>query len=196
MSDIDPGRGGKRAKTRARLIQAAADLFAEAGLHATTVDAVAARAGMTKGAVYGNFADKEGLFLATLSLPVSGVEPQFRIGAPLAEQMRRLGEAVVAFAPLAERRHIRVSDLQLYMATHPERQRAITNWTEGMVARVMDRWRPFFEDADLGMPFRDFVILIDAIIDGLLIQRALTPALVSDQLIALAFANFAGGARA
>lgn len=59
----------------------------------------------------------------------------------------------------------------------------------------MSRWRPFFDDGDLGMAFRDFVILIDAIIDGLLIQRALTPRLVSDQLIALAFANFAGGAR-
>jgi len=189
MEQIDPGRGGKRQRTRARLVEAAAELFAESGFHATTVDAVAIRAGMTKGAVYGNFADKEALFLATLNLPVSGVAPEFREGAPLREQMQRLGAAVVAFAPLAERRHIRVSDLQLYMATHPERQRAITDWTEGMVELVMERWRPFFDDADLGMPLREFVILIDAIIDGLLIQRALTPRLVSDDLIRVAFAS-------
>jgi len=190
MRQIDPGQGGKRARTRARLVEAAAELFAERGVHATTVDAVAVRAGMSKGAVYGNFADKEALFLATLNLPVSSVQPEFLERAPLREQMRRLGAAVVAFAPLAERRHIRVSDLQLYMATHPERQRAITDWTERMVEQVMARWRPFFDDADLGMPFRDFVILIDAIIDGLLIQRALTPRLVSDDLIRGAFARF------
>src|SRR6202021_362925 len=102
-----------------------------------TVDAVAVRAGMSKGAVYGNFADKEALFLATLNLPVSSVQPEFLERASLGEQMRRLGAAVVAFAPLAERRHIRVSDLQLYMATPPERQRAITDWTEGMGGQGM-----------------------------------------------------------
>jgi AcrR family transcriptional regulator len=190
MRQIDPQQGGKRARTRARLVEAAAELFAERGVHATTVDAVAVRAGMSKGAVYGNFADKEALFLATLNLPVSSVQPEFLERASLGEQMRRLGAAVVAFAPLAERRHIRVSDLQLYMATHPERQRAITDWTERMVEQVMARWRPFFDDADLGMPLREFVILIDAIIDGLLIQRALTPRLVSDDLIRGAFARF------
>lgn len=185
--------GGKRRRTRARLIEAAADLFAEAGYQNTTLDAVAVRAGMTKGAVYGNFKSKEDLFLATLALPVTGVKPDFRLGAPLVEQMRILGDAVVAFAPLAERRNVRVSDLQLYIATHPERRRAIVKWTEESMDRVTERWRPFFKARELSMPLRDFVVLVDALIDGLLIQRAMTPPLVTDRLIRAAFVALARG---
>ena len=50
--------------SRARLLAAAAKIFAERGFAAATVDDVAAAAGLSKGAVYWNFASKEELFLA------------------------------------------------------------------------------------------------------------------------------------
>lgn len=182
-----PERGGKRARTRARLITAAAEAFTERGFHATTLDEVASRAGMTKGAVYGNFRSKEALLLATFTLPISGVAPQFRAGAPLKEQMRRLGEAVVEFAPRAERASVRMSDLQLYAATHPAIREEITRMTIAMVDRVTERWRPYLDGPELPMPLRDFVIVADAVIDGLLIQRSMTPPLIPDALIVRAF---------
>jgi AcrR family transcriptional regulator len=45
-------------------VDAAERLFIRRGFHPTSVDAVAAEAGYTKGAVYSNFASKEELFLA------------------------------------------------------------------------------------------------------------------------------------
>lgn len=57
-------RAEQREQTRAALVDAAERLFVRQGFHATSVDAVAAEAGFTKGAVYSNFAAKEELFLA------------------------------------------------------------------------------------------------------------------------------------
>jgi len=47
--------------TRARLLTAAYDLLVRDGYQATTVQAVARRAGMTTGAIYANFANKQEL---------------------------------------------------------------------------------------------------------------------------------------
>lgn len=43
------------------LLEAAADLFAERGIEASSIDAIAAAAGRTSGAVYDHFGGKEGL---------------------------------------------------------------------------------------------------------------------------------------
>jgi AcrR family transcriptional regulator len=56
----------RRAETRALLIDAAADLFAHKGFHATSAEAVAAAAGRTTGALYDHFGGKDGLLLALL----------------------------------------------------------------------------------------------------------------------------------
>ena len=52
-----------RENTRARLLEAAALVFAEAGLDGATVEAVCERAGFTRGAFYSNFESKDELFL-------------------------------------------------------------------------------------------------------------------------------------
>ena len=59
-------RAQRRQQTRARLLDAAGQVFARRGFHAATVDEVAEAAGYTKGAVYSNFASKDELFLALL----------------------------------------------------------------------------------------------------------------------------------
>ncbi|MGH9206548.1 MAG: helix-turn-helix domain-containing protein, partial [Acidimicrobiales bacterium] len=48
----------RKAETRARLLAAAADLFAGQGIEAVSVDAVAEAAGRTSGAVYAHFGSK------------------------------------------------------------------------------------------------------------------------------------------
>lgn len=52
-----------RALTRKALIDAAAYEFASVGFAGASVDAIAARAGYTRGAVYANFANKQALLL-------------------------------------------------------------------------------------------------------------------------------------
>jgi AcrR family transcriptional regulator len=56
-------REESQAQTRARLLQAAARVFARLGYTGASVDAVAEEAGYSKGAVYSNFASKEDIFL-------------------------------------------------------------------------------------------------------------------------------------
>lgn len=56
----------RRAETRARLLRAAADLFARKGFHATSAEAVAAAANRTTGALYDHFGGKEGVLVALL----------------------------------------------------------------------------------------------------------------------------------
>src|SRR5687767_8234510 len=56
----------RRANTRAKLLTAAREAFAERGFHATSLDCLTARAGCTKGALYDHFGSKDGLFLALL----------------------------------------------------------------------------------------------------------------------------------
>src|SRR3954469_20501848 len=53
----------RREATRQRLLDAAAEVFAEVGLDAASVEAVCERAGFTRGAFYSNFESKDELFL-------------------------------------------------------------------------------------------------------------------------------------
>jgi len=61
----------RREATTAALVDAARELFAQDGFDATSVDAVAARANVTKGAVYHHFAGKGKLFEAVFAREVA-----------------------------------------------------------------------------------------------------------------------------
>lgn len=56
----------RRLHTRARLLDAAQEVFTEDGVRAASVEAICARADFTRGAFYSNFSSKEELFLALL----------------------------------------------------------------------------------------------------------------------------------
>jgi AcrR family transcriptional regulator len=77
--------------TTAALVDAARDLFARDGYDATSLDAVAARAGVTKGAVYHHFDGKRQLFEAVFSREVE------RVGTPLAAAYTRKKDPWDAF---------------------------------------------------------------------------------------------------
>jgi AcrR family transcriptional regulator len=55
-----------RAQTRRRILDAAATAFAECGIATTSITDITAAAGLTKGAVYSNFASKDELVLAIM----------------------------------------------------------------------------------------------------------------------------------
>jgi AcrR family transcriptional regulator len=76
----------RSASTRRALIEAARELFARDGYAATGREAIVERAGVTRGALYHHFADKEGLFRAVFEQ----IE---------AEVMAKAAEAAVATSP-------------------------------------------------------------------------------------------------
>ncbi|MFT3866636.1 MAG: TetR/AcrR family transcriptional regulator [Solirubrobacterales bacterium] len=56
-----------RAQTRARILEAAGEIFTSRGYEGASIDEVAAAAGLTKGAVYSSFAGKDELFFALVA---------------------------------------------------------------------------------------------------------------------------------
>ena len=60
------GTTKRRPVTITALLDAAMELFAEQGYGATSIPDICTRAGLTKGAFYSNFANKDALFLALL----------------------------------------------------------------------------------------------------------------------------------
>ena len=182
---------GKRARTRARLIEAAAELFAERGFHGATLADVAACAGMTTGAIYGNFKSKEELFLAIFEAPASGVNVEFRKGAPLKAQMRLLGQAVVAFLPTAKARGVLFAEFQTYVQTHPPMRAEAERRALAGADRLIQSWRGYIAEEEVGMTLEQFVVVVDALIRGLVAQWLITPSLVTDETIVAAFEAFA-----
>ena len=86
-------------QVRAQLLQAASDIATEQGVPAVTLDAVAERAGVTKGALQYHFANKQGLLDALFEQTLERFEQQMhaRIEAGVAEGMPKHGAAARAY---------------------------------------------------------------------------------------------------
>jgi len=114
------GRAADRAETRRKLLDAAADVFAEYGFAGAPIEEIATRAGFTRGAFYSNFADKAQLFLALMA--DQNAADMAAAAAGLARGMTLLEVAVNDPMPPEQRR---VSDMLrfeffLYAARRPE----------------------------------------------------------------------------
>lgn len=185
-------KGDKRARTRAKLIDAARDLTREKGFERTTLEDVALRAGMTTGAIYGNFKNRDELFMATAERQWAPIRPAYRPGSSFAELMAAMAEAIIAALP--ERRVAAPGALRFraYALTHEE----VRGQFRDAMAKGYDSgagWlRTVFDEADLPMPAETLVRVINALTEGLLFQRFLTPELVPDEVIHAAFAALAG----
>lgn len=87
-----PGRRPGPTETRAEILSAARDLFAEKGYDGTSVRAIARSAGVDPALVHHFFGNKESVFVAAMRFPVNPAEviPQIMDSAP-----DRIGEAMV-----------------------------------------------------------------------------------------------------
>jgi AcrR family transcriptional regulator len=179
--------GTKRVRTRAALIAAAARLIGEKGYHDTSLEDVASRAGMTRGAIYGNFRDRDELFMAVLQARWTPIVPEFQPGASLREQMRILARAVIGAAPARQQMAIRALEFQLYALTHPK-MRAELETHSTQAYRQAEAWLLRFIPAEqLPMPASRFVRVLHALMDGLLFERFQTPSEITDEVIVSAF---------
>lgn len=181
-------KGDKRDRTRATLLEAARELIREKGYERTTLQDIADRAGMTVGAIYGNFKDREALFIALAETYWAPVKPQFNERSTFAEKMRALAEATIAAIP--DRRLAAQGRLtgMAYALTNEELSARVREFT----ARSFDAgaaWaRSVAHDHELSMPPDVFVRVLHALTEGLLFQRFLTPDLYPDEVFYAAFA--------
>jgi len=187
-------KGDKRARTRARLIRIAAELVEEKGYDGATLQEVARRAGLSNGAVYGNFRNREDLLAAIGPTYWPQVRPNVAPGASLAEIMRAIGEALIAALP--ERSRVGAGRFRglAYTMTNDGLMERVDRTAEAGYAAAASWWRERFPDeADLPIPAEDLVRVINALTEGLTFQRLLTPRLITDEAIHAAFAALAGG---
>ena len=184
--------GSKREATRARLIDVAAEVMGEKGLEGTSLEEVAARAGMTRGAIYGNFRNKEDLFLAVAASrwkPI--IPPPSPPGTPFKERMRILGEAVADAVPERRARAVGATSFVLYALTHQELRLLLAGANEQIYAMAAARMAESIPAEELPMPPEQLVRVIHALTDGLLALAALTPELITREVIVGAFTALA-----
>lgn len=181
----------RRERTRARLLGAAREAIAEKGLHATTLDEIAARAGLTKGAIYDNFASKDELFMALVSNLEFGPRwPEGRSG-PVTERLRLLAKAVLAENEVTRQQAPIRAEFLLYSLTHPEVKAAMPLLVEAQIARTEAHVRELFDESEITLEPRAFAILLENFIPSLVYTRALAPDDVTEAVVAKIFQSFA-----
>ena len=179
--------GGKRARTKAKLIEAAAAVIGKKGFDRASLDEIAARAGMTRGAVYGNFKNKEELFLAVVTEFWKPILPPVDRSMSLRQQMRILGQTVAREARARQHQAVAATAFQLYVLTHEEMRSQISR-KNAMVYRNLTRgMRKLIPEKDLPMPAEQFVRVLDALTSGLMFTYFQTPELISEELFVAAF---------
>jgi len=93
--------GSSGAKTRARLLEIAATLFANRGFAGVTMADVAGAAGFTAPSIYNHFSSKDELFVATVTHMYEDIAQGFRAGAAGAgDWQARIGSILDAAAGL------------------------------------------------------------------------------------------------
>ena len=179
-------KGDKRDRTRAKLLEAARDVIREKGYAHTTLEAVARRAGMTTGAIYGNFKNRDELFIALGQTYWAPVKPRIKPGATFAEAMHAMAEATLAVIP--ERTTTAVGRLTgvAYALTSPDLRARVHEITAGSY-ELGAEWLRGFGEHELPMPPEHLVRVIHALIEGLVLQRILTPELCPDEVFFAAF---------
>lgn len=180
----------KRQRTRARLIDAAVDVIREHGFYRTTLDQVARRAGMTRGAIYGNFKNRDALFLAVVETRWRPLIPA-TTGATLPEHMRLMGEAVVRAVPARRAQAVGALSFHLYALTHPHVRSRVAQLNAEWYHRAAQRLQAALPPGELPLPAEEFVRVLHALGDGLLLLRFLQPELMTDELMRSAFMAFA-----
>jgi AcrR family transcriptional regulator len=101
------GRGGRPSRAdalrlRQRILEVATELFLAEGYGSTTIEAVAARAGISKRTFYHRFDDKSALFAAVVHEIIEQIRPPAGVplieGATLRDVLRRLAGMIVRAA--------------------------------------------------------------------------------------------------
>ena len=183
-------KGDKRQRTRSKLLDAARELVREKGYERTTLEDVASRAGMTTGAIYGNFKNREELFIALGHNYWAPVVPQIAPGASFSEAMRALASATIRAAD--ERAPAAVGRLTgLAYTLKSDELRARVQQVTAESYEIGSEWLRSFDARELPMAPERLVVVLHALIEGLVMQRILTPDLCPDEVFYDAFAAFA-----
>ncbi len=186
----------KRERTRAQLIASARDIVREKGFHAVSLQEVAERVGMSRGAIYGNFRDREDLIFSVVETLWQPVRPPLRHGAGLREQLRIMGRSVAATAKARMPMAVGAASFQVFALSNPRMRSRIARENARIYAHIENALREFISERDLPMPMGQFVRVTHALSEGLMFGHFMAPRQITEEVIVAAFEALAGpGAR-
>jgi AcrR family transcriptional regulator len=169
------GRGGRPSRAdalrlRGRILEVASELFLAQGYGSTTIEAVAARAGISKRTFYHRFDDKAALFAAVVHEIIQQIRPPagvpLIVGATLRDVLRRLAGMILraALSPKAIALHRLI---MAESARFPELARAVegdgstreaTTLIADLLARELRESR--FSAADGAFAAQQFIFMV------------------------------------
>jgi len=181
-----PTQEERRATTTSKLLGAAGRVFAERGYHAATIEEIAERAGLSKGAVYYNFESKEALFLALLTKRLED-----RLG-DISDERAGADSAVEGAARdflLRVERDPRWAPLFFEFVAHAARNSAVRDEFAATFLRAgRERLIPAIardarvQGADGTIAPAELAIAVSALTNGILIERMFDPDVADDLL--------------
>lgn len=124
-----------RAQTSERILEGAAAAFAERGFHGASIDYIAERAGLTRGAFHSSFGSKEDLFLALYDLMSARLRD--RLSAALAQVNLTSGSLEAALREFSEGQldrnwYLLSTEFNLYAVRQPSVARRLAEHQRGL----------------------------------------------------------------
>lgn len=183
--------GGKKDRTRAVLIDAAWEVILERGIAGASLDVIARRAGMTKGAVYSNFAARADLLAAVREAKAPKLSPRFEVGATLGRQMHIAAESILQGLSSTEAEARFIGEYHLYAQTDPDFRKMLVAEYD----RLFDRGEQFFAAYadEIIIPVHDLMVIIQSMVLGFVRQSLITPEDITRDVVIAAFAALAVG---
>ena len=190
MKSRTPARaqpGPKRARTREKLLDVAAALFQAKGVAAVSLDEVAAQAGLTKGAIYGNFTSKDDLVFAVTAERTSKAIPVFEGDAPLREQLRVWVNRHFSVPQKKARAHFAfLAELDLYALAREPLARRFIEFARERHERSAANVARASKKGGLGLSPIELSVVLTGVLNGLLFQHACYPDVVTEEVVAKA----------
>lgn len=180
-------KGAKRERTRAALITAAGDLIRDHGYEAATLEAIAAKAGMTRGAIYGNFGNRDDLFAEVVLDRWTPVMPEYVPGTSFREHMARLGHAYAAAARQRAPVAVHAASFQLQVRRHETLRRRVAIQGREIIENAARELLRFYPEEELPMPAVPFIKTLAALGEGLMAAYFADPEAYPEEVFVEAF---------
>ena len=182
-------RAETRARTRERLLDAAAEVFARKGYGAASVDEIAEAAGFSVGAVYSNFTGKEQLFSELMAQRAAG-RVEAIVAAMRSEREQGgnpldvLGRMLIAAADKDIETAALQTEFWLHAVRNPDTMQILAQGTDRTLDMLRDVVAPLLDDhgVDPSITPESFAVVVLALYQGLVRQRRTDPARVSEEL--------------
>ena len=193
MADSPRRRGDKRERTREKLIAATLELIAEQGFDGASLEAIARRAGVTRGSIYSNFAGRDELMLTAVGAQGMRLERDFSAAMPLKAQLRGFAERLLAELPAGARGGEMVIGYALYAIKTPEQRAAVAAVYAQMFAKMAADFERQY-GARLAIAPHALALAVQSLAMGVVWQFILSPADVQPAEVIAAFEALAAGA--